>query len=131
MIGVGVLLFFFKHKTAYEMRISDWSSDVCSSDLLVRPRFVARIERIAAQHLRHAITLGFGQAVTDDDLVGARLFALVVAVNDDLVDLVGVRRRFLSGGGQSGGAAGEHRSEERRVGKECGRTCSVRGSPYH
>src|SRR3546814_7919364 len=31
--------FFFKQKTAYEMRISDWSSDVCSSDLL--------------QHLRH------------------------------------------------------------------------------
>src|SRR3546814_3676956 len=28
--------FFFKQKTAYEMRISDWSSDVCSSDLLVR-----------------------------------------------------------------------------------------------
>src|SRR3546814_5129245 len=27
------LLFFFKHKTAYELRISDWSSDVCSSDL--------------------------------------------------------------------------------------------------
>src|SRR3546814_3597808 len=31
--------FFFKKKTAYEMRISDWSSDVCSSDL---PRVVAR-----------------------------------------------------------------------------------------
>src|SRR3546814_9626704 len=29
-----VVFFFFKHKTAYEMRISDWSSDVCSSDLL-------------------------------------------------------------------------------------------------
>src|SRR3546814_5590909 len=29
-----VCIFFFKHKTAYEMRISDWSSDVCSSDLL-------------------------------------------------------------------------------------------------
>src|SRR3546814_10483426 len=28
------MLFFFKQKTAYEMRISDWSSDVCSSDLL-------------------------------------------------------------------------------------------------
>src|SRR3546814_1479346 len=28
-----VLVFFFKQKTAYEMRISDWSSDVCSSDL--------------------------------------------------------------------------------------------------
>src|SRR3546814_17277078 len=29
------LVFFFKQKTAYEMRISDWSSDVCSSDLLL------------------------------------------------------------------------------------------------
>src|SRR3546814_7447254 len=30
-----MILFFFKQKTAYEMRISDWSSDVCSSDLFV------------------------------------------------------------------------------------------------
>src|SRR3546814_2556780 len=30
---VCLLFFFFKQKTAYEMRISDWSSDVCSSDL--------------------------------------------------------------------------------------------------
>src|SRR3546814_5143119 len=30
-----MLFFFFKQKTAYEMRISDWSSDVCSSDLLL------------------------------------------------------------------------------------------------
>src|SRR3546814_2479437 len=30
---LSLLLFFFKQKTAYEMRISDWSSDVCSSDL--------------------------------------------------------------------------------------------------
>src|SRR3546814_3021311 len=30
------VMFFFKQKTAYEMRISDWSSDVCSSDLLAR-----------------------------------------------------------------------------------------------
>src|SRR3546814_2702755 len=29
-----ILCFFFKQKTAYEMRISDWSSDMCSSDLL-------------------------------------------------------------------------------------------------
>src|SRR3546814_4129475 len=39
MCYVGLILclfFFFKQKTAYEMRISDWSSDVCSSDL-VRP----------------------------------------------------------------------------------------------
>src|SRR3546814_10066926 len=32
----SVLFFFFKQKTAYEMRISDWSSDVCSSDLPAR-----------------------------------------------------------------------------------------------
>src|SRR3546814_6084247 len=31
-----MLFFFFKQKTAYEMRISDWSSDVCSSDLVRR-----------------------------------------------------------------------------------------------
>src|SRR3546814_2863769 len=30
---IGLCFFFFKQKTAYEMRISDWSSDVCSSDL--------------------------------------------------------------------------------------------------
>src|SRR3546814_2029876 len=35
--GVGVSLCCFKQKTAYEMRISDWSSDVCSSDLFVPP----------------------------------------------------------------------------------------------
>src|SRR3546814_9881728 len=33
----GLLFFFFKQKTAYEMRISDWSSDVCSSDLAQGP----------------------------------------------------------------------------------------------
>src|SRR3546814_3053585 len=34
------MFFFFKQKTAYEMRISDWSSDVCSSDL-IRPELMA------------------------------------------------------------------------------------------
>src|SRR3546814_21120368 len=32
------VIFFFKQKTAYEMRISDWSSDVCSSDLFPNPQ---------------------------------------------------------------------------------------------
>src|SRR3546814_9270226 len=39
------LFFFFKQKTAYEMRISDWSSDVCSSDLTA-PRKVASRTRL-------------------------------------------------------------------------------------
>src|SRR3546814_3693069 len=47
--SVGVV-FFFKQKTAYEMRISDWSSDVCSSDLVetVRRRHAERIGRPGA-----------------------------------------------------------------------------------
>src|SRR3546814_5830020 len=36
----GFLIFFFKQKTAYEMRISDWSSDVCSSDLAAAPEIL-------------------------------------------------------------------------------------------
>src|SRR3546814_8203464 len=42
------LFVFFKQKTAYEMRISDWSSDVCSSDLrgLKQHQFGFRIERV-------------------------------------------------------------------------------------
>src|SRR3546814_6638059 len=37
-VGCCLFVFFFKQKTAYEMRISDWSSDVCSSDLAARVR---------------------------------------------------------------------------------------------
>src|SRR3546814_9997077 len=47
MICLFCSFFFFKQKTAYEMRISDWSSDVCSSDLL-RPLF-QYIERLPAE----------------------------------------------------------------------------------
>src|SRR3546814_4633309 len=43
------MFFFFKQKTAYEMRISDWSSDVCSSDLRLQPR--DRSQRAGAAHL--------------------------------------------------------------------------------
>src|SRR3546814_8316334 len=39
LVSEFVFVFFFKQKTAYEMRISDWSSDVCSSDLFSRSRF--------------------------------------------------------------------------------------------
>src|SRR3546814_8646619 len=35
VVRIMLMFFFFKQKTAYEMRISDWSSDVCSSDLAV------------------------------------------------------------------------------------------------
>src|SRR3546814_2811772 len=42
---VLVGFFFFKQKTAYEMRISDWSSDVCSSDLQCQPQHAERGNR--------------------------------------------------------------------------------------
>src|SRR3546814_6150169 len=42
-------MFFFKQKTAYEMRISDWSSDVCSSDLFAGQTLVEYQARQAAQ----------------------------------------------------------------------------------
>src|SRR3546814_1078160 len=41
-----LLFFFFKQKTAYEMRISDWSSDVCSSDLPHRAPFTRLVPRL-------------------------------------------------------------------------------------
>src|SRR3546814_8662711 len=51
MMFVVSFFFFFKQKTAYELRISDWSSDVCSSDLTLRlppaivPSLLARAPR--------------------------------------------------------------------------------------
>src|SRR3546814_14701337 len=45
------MFFFFKQKTAYEMRISDWSSDVCSSDLL-------RFQRGPAMKVKREKTIG-------------------------------------------------------------------------
>src|SRR3546814_19945207 len=57
--------FFFKQKTAYEMRISDWSSDVCSSDLLPAAELADRLfGLLAAARAAHpafaALVEGFG-----------------------------------------------------------------------
>src|SRR3546814_10352715 len=43
------MFFFFKHKTAYELRISDWSSDVCSSDLIGAVEFGATYVYVGKQ----------------------------------------------------------------------------------
>src|SRR3546814_20949167 len=50
VVGEFCYVFFFKQKTAYEMRISDWSSDVCSSDL-VRLTIDAGLQAYAARRL--------------------------------------------------------------------------------
>src|SRR3546814_10976126 len=96
------LLFFFKQKTAYDVRISDWSSDVCSSDLPARPVPGPRRARHPRRPLRgHRAAPGAGAAPAETGLSGG----------------AGTRRRA--------------RSEERRVGKECVRTCRSREWLYH
>src|SRR3546814_6821301 len=94
--------FFFKQKTAYEMRISDWSSDVCSSDLTGCIAF------------------------TPDHLM--RLFEPAPG----LVAVTGYNGRGVTTGTVVGKAFADYlRSEARRVGKECVSTCRSRWSPYH
>src|SRR3546814_9302998 len=61
-----MIFFFFKQKTAYEMRISDWSSDVCSSDLLRSHR------KSGARARRRALT-------RRDQLVQERPLAATIA----------------------------------------------------
>src|SRR3546814_4432542 len=56
MYGLFGFFVFFKQKTAYEMRISDWSSDVCSSDLLSADQYA--IERLNLK-LGDTMTLDF------------------------------------------------------------------------
>src|SRR3546814_3480340 len=60
-----LFFFFFKQKTAYEMRISDWSSDVCSSDLLDHDLARARLDTDAppitdeiGRDVRHVLVSG-------------------------------------------------------------------------
>src|SRR3546814_7623412 len=63
MFVYGCCFFFFKQKTAYELRISDWSSDVCSSDLRDRSTAAFASERPTV-HPRH---LGRGSRLIDED----------------------------------------------------------------
>src|SRR3546814_12539701 len=101
------------------MRISDWSSDVCSSDL------VAAEQRLGRAHLRAERQLALGQAVAAVLLeLGVRVVFLGTASTEGaLVHLAAAaevaRLRIL------------RRSEERRVGKECVSTCRSRWSTYH
>src|SRR3546814_5331450 len=65
-------MFFFKQKTAYEMRISDWSSDVCSSDLDTYGKIDIVISGAAGNFVAPALGIssnGF-KTVVDIDLVG-------------------------------------------------------------
>src|SRR3546814_11414035 len=101
------------------MRISDWSSDVCSSDLLAHR--MACVEE-AVDH-RQSVALPVGQAATDETA-----FA-VVRGRLAIFDHIAVDRGLLDHVGEI--LLVHVRSEERRVGKECVSTCRSRWSPYH
>src|SRR3546814_3373051 len=96
-------VFFFKQKTAYEMRISDWSSDVCSSDLSAASFCCCAAMALPFVHMvAYCGDLGY-PAARGSEAVSLVLISALIAT----------------------------RSEERRVGKECVSTCRSRWSPYH
>src|SRR3546814_10645838 len=107
------MFFFFKQKTAYEMRISDWSSDVCSSDLHQVTRLVCE-ERLPVIQLPPVEQIGL-----------VKQEALHPVLEEHRVDL------GLAGHARCSWMRRSHRSEERRVGKECVRTCRSRWSAYN
>src|SRR3546814_2994388 len=113
-----VFIVFFNQKTSYVMRISDWSSDVCSSDLGLRQHrpVVERERRIGADHgdagkpRRDFDRLRLGERVGDvarglpggEERSGERL----------LVDMRGAGFEGQSGGAEHRGAAAALRGEE-------------------
>src|SRR3546814_5480378 len=110
------MIFFFKQKTAYEMRISDWSSDVCSSDLH-EVRHAGAEAEIPARHPRQ------------QDLVVSVLFRAGFGLRPRLAaDEMRGQGRPLPVQRQQDL---DLRSEERRVGKEWVSTGRSRWSPYH
>src|SRR3546814_16912485 len=83
LVGFYYFFFFFKQKTAYEMRISDWSSDVCSSDLRLRreerwaahgsiPRGATAGRRALPQALGHSCRRPKGRRPRPEGLGGRR-----------------------------------------------------------
>src|SRR3546814_9392381 len=110
IVWFNLVFFFFKQKTAYEMRISDWSSDVCSSDLPAR-NHDGGCAAGGQRNQRRQKNAGCQYGAADQHDASATLQRGVTA--------------------EQGRQSPQGRSEERRVGKECVRTCRSRWSPCH
>src|SRR3546814_2173171 len=102
------VFFFFKQKTAYEMRISDWSSDVCSSDLVAPADAVATRDDRSLRSDTIVVT-----ASRTEEFAGTKTETPLIETPQPITVIT------------------EDRSEERRVGKECVSTCRSRWSQYH
>src|SRR3546814_2350626 len=71
--------FFFKQKTAYEMRISDWISEVCSSDLIVQSNLLAELESLVICPITSAVRdAAFRITVEPDNANGLRVLSQVM-----------------------------------------------------
>src|SRR3546814_13411780 len=115
------------------MRISDWRSDVCSSDLSCEALRVRAFELVVDPEGDGHIDAQFAdrqRCVEQRGEAGELPLDLAVLIIGDepcegAVEIV-MQRRALRGELEAAG-----RSEERRVGKECVSTCRSRWSPYH
>src|SRR3546814_14985478 len=112
------------------MRISDWSSDVCSSDLnllkLWNKAGTELVDMIAEAATRFSGDIRLVDPVIEQMIAVRELSYALRDANSDV--------RRVIGNGARGGSYTEKmhkRSEERRVGKECVSTCRSRWSPYH
>src|SRR3546814_11216869 len=141
------IFFFFKQKTAYEMRISDWSSDVCSSDLGGQPvpQAAAELARAAARPPDDVAApisssaAAIHAAECPGDIAGRRLHRIPAQQHGPvaLLRCGGVQRRHIvlrEGEGDVGADIADdamraeqravfRSSEERRVGEEWGGVC--------
>src|SRR3546814_4517615 len=124
---IFLCVFFFKQKTAYEMRISDWSSDVCSSDLILNNKYFGEMNPRQIEYAQSIIDASQRLlALINDILDLATIEAGYMALDRSPVDVHLLLRSVYDLTREWAG-----RSEERRVGKECVSTCRSRWSPYH
>src|SRR3546814_15993529 len=133
--------FFFKQKTAYEMRISDWSSDVCSSDL--RALLGRIVPHGDVNPLLGKLGITGGIELAPAEIVAAAWEGKTVAIGansgltlerrrvngEPRLEISGFDPRSLLALKAKG--CFPERSEERRVGKEGGSTCRSGWAPYH
>src|SRR3546814_12635320 len=128
-----LFFFFFKQKTAYEMRISDWSSDVCSSDLTYSlidyHESGAAGDRIFTGKITHK---GGERSISGrgNGLISSVLAALRDELGVDL-EVADYSEHAIGAGTDVAAAAYVERTEERRVGKEGVGTCISRWSRCH
>src|SRR3546814_14969786 len=101
------------------MRISDWSPDVCSSDLPKQCRGNDMANRTDIDTFEKLNDVS--RTIMADGLIGGKRFA------DIIIEIMQIAAAY----GADEARRSAHRSEERRVGKECVSTCHSRWSPHH